>query len=234
MSARRRLPLHSALLVSAVAAVAAVTAVTAVTVALITAAMATSVAANPSSSLSKALPPSSRKELVKIFASKIAPLGLHIPRAALVDSENRRSATGTHLALYVEPDGDYSPAEYLLGIATVSRVFLPFIFNRWPGLRSFDVCQEPLAQVDNRSEPPPETQVFVLRRGVDAVDWKHADLAELLAEAARASREAGDSGQVELSVFVAKHLQTVPEFKDAFARAADDLQTEPTSSTRYR
>ncbi len=68
---------------------------------------------------------------------------MHITRAALVDAENRRSATGTHLAVYVEPDGAYSPTAYLAGTATVSRVFLPFVFDRWPGLRSFDVCQEP-------------------------------------------------------------------------------------------
>ncbi|MEX1007100.1 MAG: hypothetical protein WD271_04570 [Acidimicrobiia bacterium] len=225
MSARRRLRLHTALLVSAVAVAV---------VALVTVASATSTATAAPKSVAKEFPPSSRKELVKIFAPKIAPLGLHITRAALVDSKNRRSTTGTHLAVYVEPDGEYSPAEYLNGIATVSRVFLPFVFDRWPGLRSFDVCQEPLPERDKRSEPPPETQVFVLRRGVDAVDWEHVDLAELLARGARASRKAGDSGRVELSVFVAKRLQTVPEFTDAFSRAADEVQTKPTSSTRYR
>jgi hypothetical protein len=180
------------------------------------------------------LPPSSRKELVKLLGPKIEALGLHITRAALVDAENRRSATGTHLALYVEPDGAYSRTDYLAGTTTVSRVFLPLVFDRWPGLRSFDVCQEPLPETDDRAEPPPETQVFVLREGVDAVDWRHADLAELLAQGVRASNEAGDSKQVEFSVFVAKHLRALPEYKDAFDRATADVQTKPTSSTEYR
>jgi hypothetical protein len=180
------------------------------------------------------LPPSSRKELVQLFGAKVEPLGLHITRAALVDTENRRSAAGTHLAVYVEPVGAYSPTQYLTGTATVSRVFLPLVFNRWPGLQSFDVCQEPLPKTDNRAEPPPETQVFVLRGGVDAVDWKHADLAELLAQGVRASNEAGDSGQVSLSVFVAKHLRALPEFRDASDRATSAAQTETSSSTEYR
>ena len=42
---------------------------------------------------------------MKLLGPKLEPLGLHITRAALVDTENRRSATGTHLAVYVEPDG---------------------------------------------------------------------------------------------------------------------------------
>jgi hypothetical protein len=180
------------------------------------------------------LPPSSRKELVRVLGPKVAPLGLHITRAALVDTDNRRSANGTHLALYVEPDGAYSPAEYLAGTATVSRVFLPLVFDRWPGLRSFDVCQEPPPEVDDRPEPAPETQVFVRRGGRDAVDWQNADLAELLAQGVRASNEAGGSKQVKLSVFVAKHLQTIPEYKDAFDRATAELQTQPSSSTQYR
>ena len=155
---------------------------------------------------------------MKLLGPRVEPLGLHVTRAALVDSENRRSATGTHLAVYVEPDGAYTPAEYLAGTVTVSRVFLPFVFDRWPGLRSFDVCQEPVASADDRSEPPPETQVFVRRRGAGALDWEQADLAALLAESGRAAREAGDSTPEALTLFVAKHLRRAPEYQDAVAR----------------
>jgi hypothetical protein len=171
---------------------------------------------------------------VELLGPKVQTLGLHITRAALVDPQNHRSATGTHLALYVEPNGAYSPTAYLAGTATVSRAFLPFVFDRWPGLRSFDVCQEPRRVRDNHAEAPPETQVFVRRAGVGAVDWQHADLAELLAQDVRASNEAGDSQPIEFSVFVAEHLRALPEFKDAFDRATTDLQTHPTSSTEYR
>ncbi len=170
---------------------------------------------------------------MKLLGPKVAPLGLHVTRAALVDAENRRSPTGTHLAVYVEPDGPYTPAEYLAGTVTVSRVFLPFVFDRWPGLRSFDVCQEPRASVDDRSEPPPETQVFVRRRGAGAVDWEHADLATLLAESGRAAGEAEDSTPVALTLFVAKHLQRAPEYEEAVARASADAASTSTTA-RYR
>ena len=179
------------------------------------------------------LPPSSRTALVKLLGPMVEPLGLHVTRAALVDSENRRSPTGTHLAVYVEPDGDYTPADYLGGTVTVSRVFLPFVFDRWPGLRSFDVCQEPVTSVDDRSEPPPETQVFVRRRGAGALDWEQADLSALLAESGRAAREAGDSAPVALTLFVAKHLQRTPDYRDAVARASADAPTTSTTG-RYR
>jgi hypothetical protein len=182
----------------------------------------------------KPLPPSSRKELVRILGPKVEPLGLRITRAALVDADNQRSSTGTHLAVYVEPVAVYSPTDYLDGTATVSRAFLPFVFERWPGLRSFDVCQEPPPDVDSRDEPPPETQVFVLRRGMNAVNWKTADLAVLLAEAARADQAAGNTGRPALSVFVARHLQTEPEFLAAYDQASSEPRTEPESSNSYR
>jgi hypothetical protein len=216
VSARRRAQSLTALLVSIIA--------------LVTVASA----ARASASRSATLPPSSRNELVKILAPRVVPLGLHITRAALVDARNHRSAAGTHLAVYVEPDGEYSPADYVSGITTVSRAFLPFVFNRWPDLRSFDVCQEPLPGVDDRAEPPPETQVFVLRRGVDSVDWKLTDIAGLLTQRTRALQQAGNSGRIALALYVAARLKDVPEYTDASARAKAGSATTPTSAAQYR
>jgi hypothetical protein len=162
------------------------------------------------------LPPPDRAALVRIFGPLVAPLGLRVTRAALVDDDNRRSAAGTHLAVYVEPVRAYSPAQYVDGLVTVSRVFLPRVFRRWDGLRSFDVCQEPLAADDASAEPPPETQVFVRRRGVGAVDWQRDDLAALLTAADRARR---DGAPVSLTVFVARHLRDVPAYASAEASA---------------
>lgn len=167
-------------------------------------------------------PPSGRAALVRIFRPLVAPLGLRVTRAALVDADDHRSPTGTHLALYVEPVDTYTPEQYVDGVVTVTRVFIPLVFRRWDGLRSFDVCQEPTPAVDARAEPPPETQVFVRRRGVDAVDWQHVDLAELLADADRAAHDS----PIALSVYVAQHLHDVP----AYARAEAKAQATP----RYR
>jgi hypothetical protein len=171
-----------------------------------------------------ALPPADRAALVRIFQPLVAPLGLRVTRAALVDADDRRSPTGTHLALYVEPTDRYTPAQYVDGVVTVTRVFVPRVFRRWDGLRSFDVCQEPLPAADARAEPPPETQVFVRRRGASAVDWQHADLAEILAAADRATHDS----PIALSVYVAQHLHDVP----AYASAETKAQATPES--RYR
>jgi hypothetical protein len=172
------------------------------------------------------LPPPDRAALVRIFRPLVAPLGLTITRAALVDADDSRSATGTHLALYVEPVGEYTPAQYVDGVVTVTQVFVPRVFRRWNGLRSFDVCQEPLPKVNPSAEPPPETQVFVRRRGVHALDWEHAELAGILAAADRAEHDS----PIALSVYVAQHLHDVPAYASAEAQA----NTEATPKSRYR
>jgi hypothetical protein len=173
------------------------------------------------------LPPADRASLVKIFRPLVAPLGLRVTRAALVDTKNRRSATGTHLAVYVEPAGAYTPEQYIDGLVTVSRVFIPQVFRRWDGLRSFDVCQEPRPASDASAEPPPETQVFVRRRGVRALDWQHADLTALLT-AAKQAVSGPDPVPIALTVYVAKHLRDVP----AYASAAAESRAAPVDPYR--
>ena len=170
---------------------------------------------------------------MKLLGPRVEPLGLHITRAALVDAENRRSPTGTHLAVYVEPDATYTAAEYLAG--TIDRQ------PRLPPLRLRPVAGAPLvrrvpgaARVGRRPvgaaarntgvRPPPRRR---------AVDWEHADLAELLAESDRAAREAGDSTPVAFTLFVAKHLQRAPEYEEAVARASADAASTSTTG-RYR
>jgi hypothetical protein len=180
-----------------------------------------------------ALPPPGRKELVKLFRDRLEPLGVRITRAALVDADNVRSADGTHLALYVEPTGAYSDTDYLDGVSEVSRIFLPSVFRRWPGLQSFDVCQEPKPADDAGAEPPPETQVFVLRRGIDRVDWKKAGLAEVLAAAADARADRGEA-RVDLSVFIASHLRDHPRYREAVEQSRGVSPEAPQSSDTYR
>ena len=126
------------------------------------------------------LPPASRKELVAIFAKKVKPFGLRVTRAALVNPAQERDPKGTHLAIYVEPTGEYTIDDYLDGTVTVSKVFLPYVFERWKGLKSFDVCQEPRPAVDDRPTPAPETQVYATRTGSKLVDWKTVDVATMI------------------------------------------------------
>jgi hypothetical protein len=56
-------------------------------------------------------------------------------------------------------------------VMPTARIFLPAVFGRWSGIKSFDLCLEPTAAVDDSPEPPPVTKVFVERSGFDALHW---------------------------------------------------------------
>ena len=181
-------------------------------------------AAAPDSSL----PPAARKELVAIFAKKVKPFGLRVTRAALVNPAQARDPEGTHLAIYVEPTGEYSIDDYLDGTVTVSKVFLPYVFERWKGLKSFDVCQEPRPAVDDRPTPAPETQVYATRAGSKLVDWKTVDVATMIHTSREAAAATPTNGDVPFSVFVAKHLQITPAYQEQAGTAATTTPTPPT------
>jgi hypothetical protein len=120
------------------------------------------------------LPPPTEAAIASIFDAHLAPLGLHVSRAALQQPPTYApDPKGRHLAVYALPSGKYDTADYERNIVKVARAFLPTVFRRWKGLLSFDVCQEPLPALDSRAEPPPVTQLLVTRRGAARIDWSH-------------------------------------------------------------
>lgn len=174
------------------------------------------------------LPPSSRNDLAAIFDKKVKPFGLRVTRAALVNPRQRRDPSGTHLAIYVEPTGDYTIDDYLAGTVDVSRVFLPFVFERWKGLKTFDVCQEPRPPVDDRKVPAPETQVYATRAGAKLVDWKTVDVATMITTSRDEATAAGKQRPVRFSLFVAKHLQNTPAYQQVAGTATTLAPASPT------
>ncbi len=120
------------------------------------------------------LPPLAAIELEPLYREALTGLGLRLTaRGGLIDRTDSRyepSPTGTHLALYVEPVGDRTPEQYVEGLGTVTVVFSD-VFDRWPGLESFDVCQEPVDAVDSSDEPQPITQIDMTRSQAAAFDW---------------------------------------------------------------
>jgi len=132
------------------------------------------------------LPPSQEAALERLFREDVAPLGLRVSRGMLQNLDTyERDPQGTHLALYVAPiDGDYTSAIYVKNFTKLARMFVPAVFNRWKGLKSFDICQEPFN--DPRATPPPVTQIFLTRDALDRVgNWRRAKLPELLAASPR-------------------------------------------------
>ncbi len=133
-----------------------------------------------------ALPPPGALDLEPMYGEALADLGLVlVDRGGLIDRRGGgyvASASGTHLALYVEPIGDRTVEEYVEGIRTVAVVFSD-VFERWPGLETYDVCQEPLAVDDDREEPLPVTQIELTKAENAAIDWDTVTAADLVQSA---------------------------------------------------
>jgi hypothetical protein len=179
------------------------------------------------------LPPSSRKELVAIFGPKVKEYGLRVTRAALVNPRQERDPDGTHLAIYVEPTGDYTPQDYIDGTVDVTRVFLPYVFTRWKGLQSFDVCQEPRPAVDDRPVPAPETQVYATRAGSKLVDWRKVDVTTMLERSQAEAEAARTQRPLRFSLFVAKHLQNTPAYQQVAGISSTATPTTAPAAVDY-
>lgn len=171
-----------------------------------------------------ALPANRFRVLAAPFASELRDLGLSVTRAALVDADTGKPRAGaTHFAVYVEPTGTYSADDFATGIETVTRVFVPAAFDRWPALESFDVCQEPLPGVDDREVPPPKTQVAVSRRDADGIDWADVGLRELLAQSAERTDDS-------FTVYADDEVSGSATFRQA---GAQDVTPAPSGRARY-
>lgn len=129
-------------------------------------------------------PPNDVDALAEVYDPMFEVDGLVLTRGALIDRSDggyETSDTGTHLALYVEPTGDQTDEEYLdLLVDTTARV-TPQVFSEWGSVETYDICQEPLPEVDDREEPVPVTQVEITREAAADIDFEALDLAELLA-----------------------------------------------------
>jgi hypothetical protein len=138
-----------------------------------------------------------------VFDPALRKLGLRTTRALLQNIKTyTRDPHGSHLAVYVQPiSASYTDAEYVTHFVPVAKVFLPSIFKRWKGLRTFDVCQEPRPGEDPRAEPPPVTQLYVTRAGVAGLEWRNATIADVL-EASTHTKPATKTTGVRNDVFV--------------------------------
>lgn len=129
-------------------------------------------------------PPNDVDALAEVYDPMFEDDGLVLTRGALIDRSDggyETSDTGTHLALYVEPTGDQTDEQYLdLLVDTTARV-TPQVFSEWGSVETYDICQEPLPEVDDREEPVPVTQVEITREAAADIDFEALDLAELLA-----------------------------------------------------
>ena len=161
----------------------------------------------PSSVDADALPPPAALDLEPLYGDALAALGMQLTdRGGLIDRTGGgyvASPTGRHLALYVEPiDADRTMDEYFEGIRDVALVFSD-IYERWPLLQTYDVCQEPPDPTGTQEqEPLPVTQIELNRAQSDAIDWDTVTSEDLV----RGSRTG------ELSLRVSAEMAEHPEY----------------------
>ncbi|MSO79359.1 MAG: hypothetical protein EXQ79_07095 [Acidimicrobiia bacterium] len=186
---------------------------------IVVAALAAAVPAG-AAARARRLPPSTRDELAQIFDAKVGVLGFKTTRALLQNLDTYASdPNGRHLAIYLEPMADnFTNAEYVASFDDVAKVFLPLVFKRWKGLKSFDVCLEPLPSDDASEVPPPVTQIQVTRRGARLLDWKDASLTDMLFAAVE--YKATKNHDADVYVFFDDRLDMVPELKQARTESA--------------
>ena len=172
---------------------------------------------------SRRLPPSDRDKLAEIFDPMLSDLGFRTTRARLQNLETyEEDPRGRHLALYAEPmSPGFSDADYVSSLTDLADVYLPLVFRRWKGLKSFDVCLE--SPDDPRAEPPAIVQVVATRRGARQVDWSEVTLVELLAIA---EEYANDPSPRDVFVYFDSRLDEQPALKLARAAASAESRRE--------
>lgn len=147
------------------------------------------------------LPPVSVAEVAPLYEDALADLGLHLTgRGGLVDTSQgyETSPEGTHLALYAAPVDDQDLDAYLDDLVPVTAMFAQDVFDRWPGLRSFDVCLEEFVA----DGPLGQTliQVKLTRELAAGVDWDSVTLEHLAALA-----EDDEGSHVQMTGVLRRH-----------------------------
>ncbi len=156
-----------------------------------------------------AYPPGDALGIAALIDPLVADLGLRFTYGSLIDRTARptfeASPTGDHFAVYVEPVGDYTDAEYIENTWVLAERLTPFLFATYPGLASYDVCQEPRPAENDDAVPPPVTQLDIFRGPASEIDWENGSLATLIAS---------NRDEPSTTLRIDDSLQQLPEFVD--------------------
>ena len=127
------------------------------------------------------LPPPTIAEIAPIYEDALDAAGVRLTeRGGLIDTSTgyETSSQGTHLALYVAPVEDQPIEAYVEGLTELTALFATDVFERWPGLESFDVCQQ--QYVDDAPLGPVLSQVSLTRAVATSISWASMTVDELL------------------------------------------------------
>ena len=181
--------------------------------------------ANEPSEPKRPFPPNDRRAIERVYGQELREMGLRLARASLRDRTGGRydlSDTGTHLALYVEPIGTIDTRRYVDNIAPLTKMFATDVFERWSGLRSFDICQEPILPA-GEEEPRPVTQIELTRAQARRIDWERAGLPAMI--------RAALAEPPGIHMFLSTRVLKSSDYERAYRRAKEEVAT-PASPVR--
>lgn len=152
-------------------------------------------------------PPGDADGIAALINPMVADLGLRFTYGSLIDRTANgtfeASPTGDHFAVYVEPVGEYTDAEYIENTWILAERLTPFLFATYPGLESYDICQEPRPTENDEAIPPPTTQLDIFRGPAAEIDWENGSLATLIAS---------NRDEPTTTLNLDERLQQLPEF----------------------
>jgi hypothetical protein len=126
------------------------------------------------------LPAHTSEAVIALFSDVVEPLGFRVTRGSLVDlTSYRASPEGRHLAVYVAPLDEYGPGDHAEAFMPLARLFMPMVFERWTGLESFDICQEPHTWLGGGT-PPAVTLFDIDRATAEDIVWDTVTLRDLI------------------------------------------------------
>jgi hypothetical protein len=129
----------------------------------------------------RGLPPVDTDGIARDLDPVIAELNLRVSHATLVEDRDGRyesSEYGNHLAIYLEPvPGAVGSIDYQLTLLASLQRLGPEVLERWPGLTSFDICQE--RPGSGEASPETVTQVKIPRAAISPEELAVASVARL-------------------------------------------------------
>lgn len=128
------------------------------------------------------LPADGPEAMDAVYGDDLRALGLRVTRSRIVDAGEDGSMLpdANHLAVYVEPVDDLTPEQYLANIPALAKLFLPAVFDRWPEVGTFDVCQEPPSSGGSSTEPRPRSALAITEEQAAGIDWPAVTLEEMV------------------------------------------------------
>ncbi len=117
-------------------------------------------------------------EVARAAVPLLESFGLRVQRSSIAQKADPLG--GQELSLYAQPPRTETNDVYARRMMPLSAAVIPALFAKYRSLAWIDLCQEP-AKSSGAWETVPVTRLLISRGGAERVDWRHADLAQLLA-----------------------------------------------------